>query len=372
MLKSFTIPEEDMLLVQEADLHRTVSAIFQKLNVPQADAEVGASVLVSADLRGIDSHGVSNQLRKYVTDYNGGLLNPRPNVRIVRETPATANIDSDRGLGIITTPAAMEVAIRKAQNTGIGMVTVHNGKHLGMASYHSMMALEHDMIGVCMTSTRPSVLPTFGREPRLGTNPIAVAAPAKSEPPFVLDIATSAVASNKFDLAKRLEIDVEGGWLSDESGTPIMAPTPLPDVYHGLPLGATRELGSHKGYGLGAVGRHPVRHSLRKRLRHDIGSRGQLFAHGSGLSHRCFRPCRPVQGDDGRIPANVEGDTGRSRPRPRALRGTPRVRGGTRTQDQWHSPAPRGSGLVQRHMRRNGHTFPVDRVSGGTCRHRDR
>lgn len=253
MLKSFTIPEEDMLLVQEADLHQTVSAIFQKLNVPQADAEVGASVLISADLRGIDSHGVSNQLRKYVTDYNGGLLNPRPNVRIVRETPATANIDSDGGLGIITTPAAMEVAIRKAESTGIGMVTVHNGKHLGMASYHAMMALEHDMIGVCMTSTRPSVLPTFGREPRLGTNPIAVAAPAKSEPPFVLDIATSAVASNKFDLAKRLAIDVEGGWLSDENGTPLMAPTPLPDVYHGLPLGATRELGSHKGYGLGAV-----------------------------------------------------------------------------------------------------------------------
>ena len=253
MLKSFTIPEEDMLLAQEADLHRTVSAIFQKLNVPQADAYVGASVLVSADLRGIDSHGVSNQLRKYVADYNGGLLNPRPNVRIVRETPATANIDSDRGLGIITTPAAMEVAIRKAQNTGIGMVTVHNGKHLGMASYHAMMALEHDMIGVCMTSTRPSVLPTFGREPRLGTNPIAVAAPAKSEPPFVLDIATSAVASNKFDLASRLGIDVEGGWLSDEEGTPIMAATPLPDVFHGLPLGATRELGSHKGYGLGAV-----------------------------------------------------------------------------------------------------------------------
>ena len=253
MLKRFAIPEEDMLLVQEAELHRTVSAIFQKLNVPHVDADVGASVLVSADLRGIDSHGVSNQLRKYVADYNGGLLNPRPNIRIVRETPATANIDSDGGLGIITTPAAMEVAIRKAENTGIGMVTVHNGRHLGMASYHAMMALEHDMIGVCMTSTRPSVLPTFGREPRLGTNPIAVAAPAKSEPPFVLDMATSAVASNKFDLARRLGIDVEGGWLSDENGTPIMAPAPLPDVYHGLPLGATRELGSHKGYGLGAV-----------------------------------------------------------------------------------------------------------------------
>ncbi len=253
MLKRFAIPEEDMLLVQEAELHRTVSAIFQKLNVPHADADVGASVLVSADLRGIDSHGVSNQLRKYVADYNGGLLNPRPNIK---------NSEGDAGHG----------QHRLRRRTGNhhdarshGGRYPKGGKH-GDRNGHSAQrpapghgflpcndGAGHDMIGVCMTSTRPSVLPTFGREPRLGTNPIAVAAPAKSEPPFVLDMATSAVASNKFDLARRLGIDVEGGWLSDENGTPIMAPAPLPDVFHGLPLGATRELGSHKGYGLGAV-----------------------------------------------------------------------------------------------------------------------
>ena len=162
-------------------------------------------------------------------------------------------MDSDGGLGIITTPKAMEIAIQKAERTGIGMVTVWNGRHLGMASYHAMLALEHDMIGVCMTSTRPSVLPTFGSEPRLGTNPIAMAAPAKEEPPFVLDIATSAVAVNKFVLARRLGVDLEPGWVADMNGTPIMEPGPVPETYFGLPLGATREMGSHKGYGLGCI-----------------------------------------------------------------------------------------------------------------------
>ena len=253
MLKRFTIPEEDMVLVQHGDLRGLVTDIFQKLQVPLDEAKIGADVLVSADLRGIDSHGVSNQLRVYVDEYNQGAINPKPNFRIVRETPATANVDSDAGLGLITTPKAMEIAIDKANKTGLGMVTIHNGKHLGMASYHSMMALDHDMIGVCMSSTRATVLPTFGSEPRLGTNPIAFAAPAGQEPPFVLDMATCAVASNKFDLAKRLGIDVEAGWISDKDGTPIMSPTPLPETYHGLPLGGTRELGSHKGYGLGAM-----------------------------------------------------------------------------------------------------------------------
>ncbi|MEE8442827.1 MAG: Ldh family oxidoreductase, partial [Dehalococcoidia bacterium] len=148
---------------------------------------------------------------------------------------------------------AMEIAIRKAEQTGVGMVTVLNGRHLGMAAYHAMMALEHDMIGVCMTSTRPSVLPTFGREERLGTNPIAIAAPAKEEPPFVLDMATSAVAVNKLVLAKRLGVDLEAGWIADAEGTPIMELGPVPETYLGLPLGGTREIGSHKGYGLGCV-----------------------------------------------------------------------------------------------------------------------
>jgi len=253
MLEQFHVKEEEAVRVQAEPLRRTVAAIFEKMNVSPEDAQVAADVLVVSDLRGVETHGVSNMLRNYVTGYNNGLLNPRPNVRIVRETASAATMDSDGGLGIITTPKAMEIAIQKAERTGIGMVTVMNGRHLGMAAYHAMLALEHDMIGTCMTSTRPSMLPTFGREPRLGTNPIAIAAPAKEEPPFVFDVATSAVANNKFGLARRLGVDVGPGWIADKDGTPIMERGPLPETFFGLPLGGTREVGSHKGYGLGCV-----------------------------------------------------------------------------------------------------------------------
>ena len=122
-----------------------------------------------------------------------------------------------------------------------------------MASYHAMMALEHDMIGVCMTNCGPSVLPTFGRETRLGTNPIAVAAPADAEPPFVFDVATSVVAGNKIGLARRLGSTLPAGWLSDAEGVPIMEPGTVPEEYSLLPVGSSRELGSHKGYGFACV-----------------------------------------------------------------------------------------------------------------------
>jgi LDH2 family malate/lactate/ureidoglycolate dehydrogenase len=210
-------------------------------------------VLVLADLRGVDTHGVSNMLRSYVNGYQSGEINPRPDWRIIRETPSTANIDSDRGLGIIITPKAMEIAIRKAKSVGVGMVAVGNARHLGMASYHAMLALEHDMIGVCMTSCPPLVVPTFGAEARLGTNPIAVAVPAKDEPPFVFDAATSTVAGNKIGIARRLGAKLEPGWLADGDGTPIMEEIDAPEKYTLLPLGSTRELGSHKGYGLSCV-----------------------------------------------------------------------------------------------------------------------
>ena len=252
-MENFRVRTDEAVLVQSADLKSTVASIFEKLGVPPADAQLGADVLVLADLRGVDTHGVSNMLQSYVEGYQSGRINPRPDWKIIRETPSTANIDSDRGLGIIVTPKAMELAIKKAEAVGVGMVTIGNGRHLGMASYHAMLALQHDMIGVCMTSCPPSVLPTFGAEPRLGTNPIAVAAPAKEEPPFVFDAATSTVAANKIGIARRLGVELEPGWLADDSGNPIMEPMPAPAKYALLPLGSTRGLGSHKGYGLACV-----------------------------------------------------------------------------------------------------------------------
>ena len=147
----------------------------------------------------------------------------------------------------------MEIAIEKAKQTGIGVIAIRNGGHMGMASYHAMMALEHNMIGVAMTAVGTGVLPTFGAEGRLGTNPIAVAAPAKKMHPFVLDIATSMVAANKMQLARRLGATLPAGMIADSEGTPIDVAGQLPEGYKNIPFGGTRELGSHKGYGLAMV-----------------------------------------------------------------------------------------------------------------------
>ena len=260
MLEHFKVPEDLAVRVREEPLRETVAAVFRKMGVSAEDSALATDVLVKADMRGVETHGVSNMLRAYVSGYGGGELNNDPNWRITRETPATANIDSDRGLGIIVTPKAMEIAIEKAKNVGVGMVTIHNSRHLGMASYHAMMALEHDQIGFCVTSCPPGVLPTFGAEPRLGTNPIALAAPADEEPPFVFDAATSTVAGNKLGLARRLGNTLLPGWVGDSEGVPIMdeVDPPVPG-YEGrassylLPVGGTRESGSHKGYGLACI-----------------------------------------------------------------------------------------------------------------------
>ena len=253
MLQRFRVNEDDAILVPGDDLKTTVAGVFEKMGVPSEDSVLAADVLVLADLRGVDSHGVSNMLRNYVNQYQSGQINPRPDWKVIRESPSTVTIDSDRGLGIIITPKAMDLAIEKAKQVGVGMAAIGNARHLGMASYHAMLALKHDMIGVCMTSCPPSVVPTFGAEPRLGTNPIAVAAPAGKEAPFVFDAATSTVAGNKIGIARRLGAKLEPGWLADGEGNPIMEEIDTPDTYTLLPLGSTRELGSHKGYGMSCI-----------------------------------------------------------------------------------------------------------------------
>jgi len=253
VLEVFHVKEADAVRVRHEDLRATVAALFLKAGVPSADAALGADVLVAADLRGVDSHGVSNMLRSYLQRYASGEINPRPNWRITRETPAIANIDCDGGLGIVIAPKAMELAIQKARNTGVGVVTMARGRHVGMAAYHAMLALPHDMIGVCLSAPNVQVVPTFGAIERLGTNPIAVAAPAKDEPPFVYDAATSAVAVNKIRLAQRMDAVIPGGLIADASGVPIMADGKVPAQFKMLPTGATREIGSHKGYGLACV-----------------------------------------------------------------------------------------------------------------------
>ncbi len=230
--------------------------VFVKLDVPPSDAEITADVLVSASLRGVDSHGVA-RLRRYVQGLQDGLMLAHAQERVITETNATALIDAGGGLGQPVSYRAMQHAIEKAADHGVGLVAVRNSNHYGIAGYYAMMALPHDMIGMSLTNADVSVLPTFGLFPMLGTNPIAVAAPAGQERPFVLDMATSVVAVGKIVMADRHGRQIPEGWATDETGAPTTDPgRVLDNRLHrrgggALPLGGLGELlGGHKGYGL--------------------------------------------------------------------------------------------------------------------------
>ena len=134
--------------------------IFLAMGCPESDADTAAKTLLSADMRGVDSHGVA-RLSGYVRLWDKKRINATPNVRIIHETPSTATIDGDAGLGLVVAPFAMKVAIEKAKNAGTGWVAVKNSNHYGIAGYHAMQALNHDMIGMSMTNASPLVSPTF-------------------------------------------------------------------------------------------------------------------------------------------------------------------------------------------------------------------
>ncbi len=222
------------------------------MGCPEKDAELASKVLVSADIRGVDSHGVA-RLIGYVRLWENDRINPTPNIKIVHETPSTAVVDGDSGLGLVVAPKAMEIAIEKAKNVGTGWVSVKNSNHYGIAGYHSMMALEHDMIGMSMTNASPLVSPTFSTERLLGTNPIAVAIPAGEEPAFVADFATTTVANGKLEILRRKEESAPEGWVQDAEGGVSTDPGELKNGGALLPLGGDRAHGSHKGYCLGSI-----------------------------------------------------------------------------------------------------------------------
>jgi len=216
------------------------------------DAELATKVLLSADLRGIDSHGLA-RLSGYVRLWEAKRINANPIVKTVYETPSTAVVDGDGGLGLVVAPKAMEVAIAKAKQVGTGWVSVKNSNHFGIAGYHAMMALEHDMIGITMTNASPLVAPTFSIERMLGTNPIAVAIPAKEQPAFVADLATTTAANGKLEILQRKNKLAPTGWIQDKSGNSSTNPHELKDGGALIPLGSDYEHGSHKGYALGSV-----------------------------------------------------------------------------------------------------------------------
>lgn len=227
-------------------------AIFIQIGCSEKDAETAANVLVGADLRGVDSHGVA-RLSGYVRLWEAGRVNSKPNMKIIHETPSTAVLDADAALGLISAPYAMEIAIEKARDVGTGWVCVQNSNHFGIAGHHAMKALSHDMIGMAMTNASALVAPTFSKERMLGTNPIAMAVPALEEPAYVADFATSAVANGKLEIAQRKNKPIPTGWAQDENGQPTTDAAVLKNKGSLLPLGSDREHGSHKGYCLGSM-----------------------------------------------------------------------------------------------------------------------
>ncbi len=226
--------------------------IFLKMGAPEDQAEIAARVLSAADLRGVDSHGVA-RLNGYVRLWEKDRLNASPIPRIVHETPSTAVMDGDLGAGLVVGHEAMQKAIEKARVAGTGWVAVRNSNHYGIAGYHAMLALEHDMIGISMTNASALVSPTFSKSRMLGTNPIAVAIPALEEPPFVMDMATTPVANGKLEVLHRMGENIPEGWAQDREGRSSTNATILKNGGAMLPLGSDRVRGSHKGYCLGAM-----------------------------------------------------------------------------------------------------------------------
>eukprot|EP01083_Nonionella_stella_P008144 23510_1 len=235
------------------DLHDFETKMFMFCGVPQSDAIAAANVLCSADSRGIDSHGVA-RLQTYFEKLVHKIINPSPNIKIIRETETTATIDGDGGLGLVIGSRANEVAIQKAIKYGSGWVAVCNSNHYGIAGYYAMKALDKGCIGLSMTNTSPVVTPTFGLQRMLGTNPIAMAFPGNKDEPIVVDMATSTVTFGKIEEARRKREQIPNGWAIDTQGNPIHNPDDV--IYNGglqLPLGSTEQGQSHKGYCLSTM-----------------------------------------------------------------------------------------------------------------------
>ncbi|HEY0676832.1 MAG TPA: Ldh family oxidoreductase [Chitinophagaceae bacterium] len=226
--------------------------IFELMGCSAADAAMAAKVLLMADLRGVDSHGVA-RLSGYVRLWEAGRVNSSPDIKIIHQTPSTAVVDGDGGLGLVVAPKAMQIAIEKAEKVGTGWVSVQNSNHFGIAAAHSMMALQYDMIGISLTNASPLVAPTFSTERLLGTNPICVAIPAGKEPPFVADLATTTAANGKLEMLQRKNQKAPEGWIQDKEGKISTNPHELKAGGALLPLGGDRDHGSHKGYALGAI-----------------------------------------------------------------------------------------------------------------------
>lgn len=233
---------------REEELVAAMQRLFEAGGVSANDAAAAAHALVLADRRGIESHGVA-RMPGYIRRLRRGLIEPDARLEVLRETPSTVAFDANNGLGLIAGRRAMERCIAKALETGICMATVRRSNHFGIAGTYALMAAEQGLGGMAMTNSSAIVVPTFSREPMLGTNPLAFAVPTGGLP-FCLDMSTATVAFGKIEMARRAGIPIPAGWGLDDDGRA----TTDPDAVRGLtPLGGARETSGHKGYGLGLM-----------------------------------------------------------------------------------------------------------------------
>jgi L-2-hydroxycarboxylate dehydrogenase (NAD+) len=229
-----------------------------KMGVPQEDAKIVAEVLIASDVYGVQSHGIAH-LRMYYQRIKSGLMQPVTNWTIAHETPTTAVIDGGNGMGMVVAYHAMKAAIEKARQHGLGAVAVRNSSHYGIAGYYSRMAVRAGMAGMSFTNAHPSIAPTFGVEPMLGTNPIAFSAPTDEDFTFTFDAATSIAPRGKIEIAERAGKSIPVGWVIKQDGSLATESSHLiEDMDKGeaalLPLGGSGELmGGHKGYGLATI-----------------------------------------------------------------------------------------------------------------------
>src|SRR2546422_1264513 len=254
MVDQVTVQKQ--VVVQEPKLEDFCNKVWMKLGVPAQDAKITTDVLVLADLRGIESHGVA-RLPRYYADLKNGWTKSTHQVKMEKETRATAMIDGGQSLGQVVGHKGMVLAVKKAKETAVGIVSARNSPHYGIAGYYSLRALEHDLMGISTTNAAPLVVPPFGRNAVLGTNPISLAAPAGKERPFVLDMATSVVPRGKLEVYDRVGKKMPPGWAVDKTGRGTEDAHAVLDALSKrlgggiLPLGGEGEEHSgHKGYGL--------------------------------------------------------------------------------------------------------------------------
>ncbi len=237
-------------LFPENDLRDFITRVLVKAGISNEDAAIAADVLLSADMRGVESHGIIRLFPYYYHRLKDGLVNASPQLKRLAETHASLTLDADNGLGHPSAYRAMQACIEKARGSGAAVTTVRNSNHYGIAGYYAMQALPHDMIGLSMTNASPLVAPTYGRTAMLGTNPIAVAVPAGEELPYVLDMATSIVPIGKVTVYQKAGLDIPAGWGIDSVGRVTTDPSAVLEGGALLPLGGMDEMRGYKGYGL--------------------------------------------------------------------------------------------------------------------------